>query len=190
MPAELGSDVDEGAGALAQELAVCEVAAVKRAQQVGADDVLVHVERDPLEPAKREAMGSFGRLTCRCYGVCEIVGRSGIVEQVGRTPDAEGGVWRQGLVPLESRRVEPVAKSHRRVGELSVRHGSKKKSAVRDDRQFRPNHISARIRDRVGTVEDTPISRIIRQSTRRTVALVHALALAAVALTAAPADAR
>jgi zinc protease len=61
---------------------------------------------------------------------------------------------------------------------------------VRDDRQLRPNHISARSRDRAGTVEDTPISRIIRQSTRRAVALVYALALAAVALTAAPAAAQ
>jgi len=26
--------------------------------------------------------------------VCQIIGRGGIVEEVGRTPDTEGGVWR------------------------------------------------------------------------------------------------
>ena len=57
--------------------------------------------------------------------VCEIVGRRGIVQEVGRTPDAERGVWSERLVPPEPRqrairgaRVATASRSQReRVGE-------------------------------------------------------------------------
>jgi hypothetical protein len=74
-------------------------------------------------------------LTRSRYCVCEIVCGRGIVEEVGRTPDPKRGVWREWLVSLESRLVDPVAKSQDRVGEMSVRHGSGKKSAMRADCQ-------------------------------------------------------
>jgi hypothetical protein len=74
-------------------------------------------------------------LTRSRYCVCEIVRGRGIVEEVGRTSDPKRGVWREWYVPLESRRVDSVAKSQDRVGEMSVRHGSGKKSAMRADCQ-------------------------------------------------------
>jgi zinc protease len=153
---------------------------------------------DPAEPGipdeyvrtQPEHEERNARLSRRSYGVCEIVGGSGIVEEVGRTPNAKRGVWREGLAPLESRRVEPVAESQSLFGQVSVRHGNGKKTEVRGDHQLRTNHISARIGDRGGTVEGTAISGNIRKSTRRPVGLLHALALVAVALTAAPAHAQ
>jgi hypothetical protein len=69
--------------------------------------------------------------SCCANRVCQIVSRYGIVEQVGRTPDAKGGVWREWLIPLESRRVELATEFLHRAGELSERHGSRKKFAAR-----------------------------------------------------------
>jgi hypothetical protein len=69
--------------------------------------------------------------TCGADRVCQIVSRYGIVEQVGRTPDTKRGVWREWLIPLESGCVELATEFRHRAGELSERHGSRKKFAAR-----------------------------------------------------------